>query len=81
MAVLGLLALLSSATCYLTTPIMYNVHGTLSLPLWIAFLFCAFATLCAYSTVALTRYGEVHGLINVCQLCYVNIETRAGCKS
>ncbi len=65
MAIFAFGALVASAACYLTSPILYNVHHQLALPLWVAFVFCSVSFLCAIAVLTITYYGETHGMVRV----------------
>ena len=65
MAIFAFIDLVASAGCYLTSPILYNVHNELALPLWVAFVFCSVSLICAFVALAITYYGETHGMVRV----------------
>jgi hypothetical protein len=50
----------------MTTPILYNIHHQLGVPLWVAFGWVCFAVIAAFIAAAFTAYAETHGILRVC---------------
>ena len=64
-AIVTVVGLLASAFCYMTTPMLYNIHKTLAIPLWAAFSYCSLAMLCGVAVAIITKLGETRGWVPV----------------
>ena len=64
-SIITLTSLLSSAICYVTMPLVYNIYKSLAFSLWLAFFFCSLAMVGALIVGAVTVKAEREGLVNV----------------
>lgn len=76
MSITSVVGLISSAICYLCTPIVYNYKDGLALPLWSSFILCVLGLVCSLAVAAITRRAENTGIIPV-KIYIEMLETRS----
>jgi len=65
MSIIEGFSLMSSVTCYLLMPMLYNIYNSLALPLWIGFVLCILGLSCSFYIYNLTTTAEDQGIIHV----------------